>query len=269
MTSKSENIVVFTIGRMNPPTPGHMLLIEKLILRAASLGQSKIGIILSHSQDLPKNPFTCEEKRKLLLSGMIQALKEQMKLKASSYTPPISPESIDRIEPIIICMNDPTPPEFGVHPIIKSITALLLNYGYPENPIERAILIVGEDRALSYDWVVKNLAGRRPPIQAELEALPRPPGAISATEIRGYAMTGDWDNFLARMNSTGLSPDTLREVFDQLHEMLTAPAPVAKGKGKGKKGGNKRKSKKTNKLCGKNNGNRRARKTRKIYKRHR
>lgn len=82
-------------------------------------------------------------------------------------------------------------------------------------------------------------------------------------------MTGDWDNFLARMNSTGLSPDTLREVFDQLHEMLTAPAPVAKGKGKGKKGGNKRKSKKTNKLCGKNNGNRRARKTRKIYKRHR
>jgi hypothetical protein len=78
-------------------------------------------------------------------------------------------------------------------------------------------------------------------------------------------MTGDWDNFLAKMQSTGLSPDALRGVFDQLHEMLTAPAPVAKGKGKGKKGGNKRKSKKTKKCS----GNRRARKTRKIYKRHR
>lgn len=254
--------VVFTIGRMNPPTPGHMLLIEKLIHRAASLGQSKIGIILSHSQDLPKNPFTCEEKRKLLLSGMIQALKEQMKLKASTYNPPISPDSIDIIEPIIICMNDPTPPEFGGHPIIKSITTLLLNYGYPENPIERAILIIGEDRALSYNWVVKNLAERKPPIHTELESLPRPPGAISATEIRGYAMTGDWNNFLARMSSTGLSPDALREVFDQLHEMLTAPAPVSKGK-KGKNGGNKRKSKKTKK-CG---GNRRTRKTKKNYKR--
>jgi len=263
MASSLDNTLIFTIGRMNPPTPGHMLLIEKLIYRAASLGQTKIGIILSHSQDLPKNPFTCEEKRKLLLSGMIQALKEQMKLKVLSYSPPISPDSIDRIEPIIICMNDPTPPEFGGHPIIKSITTLLLNYGYPENPIENAFLIIGEDRALSYNWVVKNLAERKPPIHTELEALPRPPGAISATEIRGYAMSGDWPNFLEKMSSTGLSPDKLREVFDQLHEMLTAAAPVAKGK-KGKKGGNKRK---TNKRVKKNKGNRRARKTKKNYKR--
>jgi nicotinic acid mononucleotide adenylyltransferase len=44
----SDNTLVFTIGRMNPPTPGHMALIEKLIHRAASLGQTKIGILLSH-----------------------------------------------------------------------------------------------------------------------------------------------------------------------------------------------------------------------------
>ena len=259
MASSLDNTLIFTIGRMNPPTPGHMLLIEKLIHRAASLGQSKIGIILSHTQDLPKNPFTCEEKRKLLLSGIIQALKEQMKLNASSYAPPISPENIDRIEPIIICMDDITPPEFGPHRIIKSINAILSTY---ENPVERAILIIGEDRANDYGWVLESLAKRTPPIQGIVEALPRPPGAISATEIRGYAMSGDWPNFLAKMQSTGLSPDKLREVFDQLHEMLTAPAPVTKGK-KGKKGGNKRKSKKTKKCC----RNRRARKTKKNYKR--
>jgi len=71
MESSSDNIVVFTIGRMNPPTPGHLALIEKLIHRTASLGQSKFGIILSHSQDMPKNPFNCDDKRKMLLSGMI------------------------------------------------------------------------------------------------------------------------------------------------------------------------------------------------------
>jgi hypothetical protein len=254
-----DNIVVFTIGRMNPPTPGHMLLIEKLIHRAASLGQSKIGIILSHSQDLPKNPFSCEEKRKLLLSGMIQALKEQMKLKASSYSPPISPESIDKIEPIIICMDDPTPAEFGSHRIIKSLNAIFATY---KNPVERAILIIGEDRANDYGWILESLEKRTPPIQGIVEALPRPEGAISATEIRGYAMAGDWDNFLARMQSTGLPEGALREVFDQLHEMLTAPGPFAKGKGKGKKGGNKLKLKKTNKR----GGPRKTRKTKKIYR---
>ena len=265
MASSLDNVLVFTIGRMNPPTPGHMLLIEKLIHRAASLGQSKIGIILSHSQDLPKNPFTCEEKRKLLMSGMIQALKEQMKLKVSSYNPPISPESIDRIEPIIICMDDIQPPEFGKHPILKSLSAILASY---DHPVERAILIIGEDRANDYGWILEGLAKRIPPIQAIVEALPRPEGAISATEIRGYAMTGDWNNFLARMSSTGLPEEALRAVFEQLHEMLTAPAPVAKGK-KGKKGGNNLKQKKTNKRGGKSKRNNRAKKTKKIYKRHR
>jgi hypothetical protein len=229
MASKGDNIVIFTIGRMNPPTPGHMLLIEKLINRAASLEQTKIGIILSHSQDLPKNPFNCEEKRKLLLSGMIQTVKEKIKNNIknniNTYNPPILIENIDRIEPIIICMDDPTPKEYGNHPIIKSINVLLSNY---TNVIERAILIIGEDRVLSYDWILKNLRERTPPIISEIESLPRPKGAISATEIRGYAMSGDKDNFLLKMRSTGLSEYALIELYTQLHELLTASYPVPK-----------------------------------------
>jgi len=238
-----NNVLVFTIGRMNPPTPGHMLLIEKLIQRAATLGQNKIGIILSHSQDIPKNPLYCNEKRKILLSGMIQSLKEQMKNK--TYLPAITPESIDRVEPLIICMDDQTPEEFGKHPIIKSLTLLLTNYGYPENRVDRAVLIIGEDRAKSYGWVQKNLEERTPTIQVDVEALPRPEGAISATEIRGYAMVGDWPNFLLKMQSTGASETTLRELYEQLHELLTAAAPVAK-RGK-KSGGTRKHGKKTKK----------------------
>jgi hypothetical protein len=153
-------------------------------------------------------------------------------------------------------MYDPTPVEFGTHRIIKSLNAILASY---HNPIENAILIIGEDRANDYGWILEGLSKKTPPIHGVVEALPRPEGAISATEIRGYARDGDWPNFSTKMQSIGLSPSALRELFDQLHEMLTAPAPVTKGK-KGKKGGNKRKTKKCS-------GKRRSRKTKKNYKR--
>jgi nicotinic acid mononucleotide adenylyltransferase len=33
--------ILFTIGRMNPPTPGHLLLIKQMIKKAAFLKQNK------------------------------------------------------------------------------------------------------------------------------------------------------------------------------------------------------------------------------------
>jgi len=229
MDSHTNNIVVFTIGRMNPPTPGHMLLIEKLILRALSLGQTKIGIIVSHSQDIPKNPLYCAEKRDAILPAMIRALKEQMKTRM----PHVSPESIDGIEPIIICMDEipnlENPPKSM---LIRSVVKLLELYNYREIPIEKMHLIIGQDRASQYGFIQETLLKLTPPIiipgGMDVEALPRPEGAISATEIRGYAMNGDWPNFLLKMQSTGIEEERLRELFNHLHELLTAPGPVAK-----------------------------------------
>jgi hypothetical protein len=70
-------------------------------------------------------------------------------------------------------------------------------------------------------------------------------------------------------NQYASAQDALREVFEQLHEMLTAPAPVAKGK-KGKKGGNSSKLKKTIKRGGKSTARKtkKTKKTKKIYRRH-
>lgn len=31
MNDQNDNTIIFTISRMNPPTPGHLLLIKKLI----------------------------------------------------------------------------------------------------------------------------------------------------------------------------------------------------------------------------------------------
>jgi nicotinic acid mononucleotide adenylyltransferase len=250
----NKNKIIFTIGRMNPPTPGHMLLIEKLIQRAASLGESKIGIILSHSQNIPKNPFSCNEKRNLLLSSMIDSLKQQMKEK--TYAPPISPLSIDSVSPIIICMNDPTPEEFGKHPILKSINALIAIYGDPDARME---LIIGEDRAQDYEWIKDSLANREMPVVLEITSIPRPEGAISATEIRGYAMNGDWSNFYQKMKSSGMPEEKIKELYSELNDLLTSSGPVKK---RSKTGGKKTRGKK-------NKGEKTRRKTyKRVYKKN-
>jgi hypothetical protein len=242
MASGSDNTVVFTIGRMNPPTPGHLALIEKLIHRAAFLGQSKIGIILSHSQDMPKNPFNCDDKRKMLLSGLIQALKEQMKTK--NYAPPISPESIDAIEPIIICMDDPMPPQFGTNPILKSINLLLTHYS---EPVSRAFLIVGQDREGGYKFVKTALSKRTPPILLDdSDFLTRPEGAISATYVRELAYSGNWEEFLRIYSTTGIPEENIRSIYEGLRAMA-ANSSGSKKKGKGGRRTKRRNSKRTKK----------------------
>ncbi len=53
-----ENTFIFSFVRMNPPTPGHMSLIETMINKAADLGSNKVYIITSSSLD-GKNPLPC------------------------------------------------------------------------------------------------------------------------------------------------------------------------------------------------------------------
>lgn len=57
--------IIFTIGRMNPPTPGHMGLVKNLIERAIQFGENKVGIILSHTVDSEKNPLERRKSRKI------------------------------------------------------------------------------------------------------------------------------------------------------------------------------------------------------------
>ena len=55
---KSDNVFIFSFVRMNPPTPGHLVLIKKLIDKALELGAEKAYIITSSSVD-NKNPMLC------------------------------------------------------------------------------------------------------------------------------------------------------------------------------------------------------------------
>ena len=71
----SDNIFLFTIGRMNPPTPGHIQLISVMMEKAIEIGVKNIYILLSSTIDNEKNPLECEEKRRLLYGNGINAAK--------------------------------------------------------------------------------------------------------------------------------------------------------------------------------------------------
>jgi hypothetical protein len=62
---KTENHHVMTFGRMNPPTTGHLKLIDK-VKEVASKHNAGHSVVVSHSQDAKKNPLSGSQKVKHL-----------------------------------------------------------------------------------------------------------------------------------------------------------------------------------------------------------
>ena len=77
---RPDNTVVFTLARMNPPTPGHIQLISVMMEKAIEIGVKNIYILLSSTIDNEKNPLECEEKRFILYGGMIDKIKQELYL---------------------------------------------------------------------------------------------------------------------------------------------------------------------------------------------
>ena len=64
-TGKTHKPVVMAFGRMNPPTTGHLKLIDKVKHEADKQGAKHV-VVVSHSQDSKKNPLSGEQKLKHL-----------------------------------------------------------------------------------------------------------------------------------------------------------------------------------------------------------
>lgn len=64
-TKQGENHHVMTFGRMNPPTTGHLKLIDK-VKEVADKNKANHSVVVSHSQDSKKNPLSGETKVKHL-----------------------------------------------------------------------------------------------------------------------------------------------------------------------------------------------------------
>ena len=79
-----ERTIIFTIARMNPPTPGHLLLIKTLITEAIDRDVNEVFIILSKTMNNIDNPISCPQKINILGNAdntsktMINSLKTKM-----------------------------------------------------------------------------------------------------------------------------------------------------------------------------------------------
>lgn len=134
----TENSIFFTIARMNPPTPGHMFLIQQLIEEALKRNVHKVYIILSKSNSDNENPIECNEKINVLgnniddLNSMTNSVKENM------ISNGFHPEKIRNFEVVFICVGEKenTP--------IQTIGRII--YNYKDIDDLNLFVIIGEDR---------------------------------------------------------------------------------------------------------------------------
>ena len=199
--------IIFTIGRMNPPTSGHLKLIQTLMEKALELGEEKIYIILSHTQDNKKNPLVCDKKRKLLTTeGMIEKIKREN-------------VDLEHIEVKIRCMDDPVDETCGSHVILKQICQIRKD----EGDAEQMLLVIGEDRKKAYNWLRESLSKLDPPVSLIIEPLDRPDGAMSATYMRGLIISKNEEKFVEESMKNGLSEESALNLYGVLETALKGP----------------------------------------------
>jgi hypothetical protein len=201
-TKDEKYKMVFTIGRMNPPTSGHLKLISELMRLARENNLDNIGIVLSPSED-NKNPLSCYRKKQYI-SEMVS--------------------SISDIKTNIICKESGFP--------MSNIYELLHVSGVDNN--SKMLLIIGEDRLNAFNWLKKYYPN------LEIRALDRPEGAMSATAIRGYVSANKKNEFDSAYLDI-LRQDVIDDLYNEVASGLskyskTTPTSSKKSK---KRGGRK------------------------------
>jgi hypothetical protein len=239
------NEILFTIGRMNPPTPGHLELIRTMIIQAISNNVPRIDIILSHSVGDSKNPLDCDKKYGYLVEErMIERLREQMIVSASENA--VMQEKIANLHIVVRCM---TP---GRSPVLSAVDDMvnenIETRRMTENIIAR--IMVGADRDFT-KMMVPHLANHDPPILFEQISVPRdnmeeyanmtieelesieeiPVQSISASFVRNVVMAQKYTLF-SRLYANFLSQDAILEMYSTLFSVLTESSLVKKPKAK-------------------------------------
>jgi predicted RNA binding protein YcfA (HicA-like mRNA interferase family)/nicotinic acid mononucleotide adenylyltransferase len=164
----SQNTMVFSFVRMNPPTPGHLVLVKNLIDKAVSIGSNKIYVLTSSSID-GKNPIQCNQvivpkaknksdevilrqmleqpdrmDKKTIVEKMIHSY--QSELAKDESIPTEKRKSIEEMKIVVLCSVG-NPISF----IGSVIYQDFVNQGIPKTNL---FFIVGRDRADLLDTIV-------------------------------------------------------------------------------------------------------------------
>jgi nicotinic acid mononucleotide adenylyltransferase len=238
---------------MNPPTPGHLLLIKKLIEEAIRQNVPKIYVILSKTNDNNENPIDCQEKINILgenvddMNNMVLGLKKQMKteLERQELEPVIlenTRSKIDRIEVIFLCVRPDQPsPIFPLYDIVRQ---------YSNVPDLNLFIIVGDDRADFLDTIADSFLFKNENIHSvngqilareDMDSFKRlSPQELSRVTIEEMPVSAFSASFVRKLVKLGMKdkfddvyrPYLAQEKIDHLYEIisqgLSKPDPTSK-----------------------------------------
>ena len=247
-----KNTIIFTIGRMNPPTPGHMKLIQTIMDANADLpeddkGRGRVYIILSHTKDNKKNPLSCDRKKTLFLAnGMIDKLKKTHKPK------------FDGIDVDILCTYEPNKfsGECGTTFISSQLCRIIKSEQKMGRRVTNAELILGSDRQdafgqlpayfkkqniifndtgpdgnrvfQEYDDRLTRVEPKGNEAYIDNEDMPIMPENMSGTLIRSLVEKKQKARFVKLYENAGLSESDATNLFDELYYELYNKVPSAK-----------------------------------------
>lgn len=203
-----NNSIIFTIGRMNPPTTGHLGMMYQMLQEANKQGLNDIFVILSHSQDNKKNPLLCSQKREFLNT-----------MKKANFE-----EIFPNITIHLLCMDDPEYLSETGKPSTFAPVRYLAKTRKPEN----MLMFIGEDRGGSYQFMKEILGDpekTNPPVKLDFHILERPDCAMSATYIRNLVKDGKRERFIFEQLKTGISVEEANELFDIIARALSKASP--------------------------------------------
>lgn len=206
-SSVKEQQIIFTVARMNPPTPGHMKLVETLIGEA---GKNKVYILLQAGEKAGKekqNPLTCSEKKRYLLE-MIESLGPRGK----------------KVE--VICADDELDMDCTQKSdILRQICDIYKREKYNPEKKTTFYLWVGTDRVSSFKGFLGNVDYLPPNSELITKELARAEGGISGTKMRELARAGNEEEFMDLEMAAGLSEASAKELYDILNDRMTSSMP--------------------------------------------
>jgi len=244
---RNDNTIVFTLARMNPPTPGHLYLIQRLIEEGINKNVNKVYVILSKTNDNNENPIPCSEKISVLGSSeditktMVKAVKEQMISKENDED---MKKKINDIDVESICV-----PEV---PRATPFTPLYNIIGEKRDiPDLNLFIVIGDDRKNMRDSVtdfffkwdnVNSVDGlildrpnmgkfksisSNPTELAELDISTVPSGALSASFVRNLVKYNMRDKFI-ELYSPYLDESKIPVLYEEILQGLSLPPNTKK-----------------------------------------
>lgn len=195
----NDKSVLFTIGRMNPPTPGHKKLVQQMIVDALRNDIHVVFINLTSTTGLNSegkvNPLACKDKKRIV-QKMIQQIREDL---SGEY----GPTDIESLQVIVNCADDediqnPVKPNQVPDMLIGMFNKLKMIEEYNDRLIPERInfrLYLGEKDFGKFNWLEKTFPfnDKTSGIQFDLKSVKvkRPPGDMSATYLRNLTIRDD------------------------------------------------------------------------------